>query len=87
MVRHNKALTFVAWVVLSLVTLVPIYWMFLISGKSRAELFSRPSLLIDSFYTANYTNVISDPAFHRYMINSIVVATSNAVLVTFLAVL
>jgi multiple sugar transport system permease protein len=87
MVRYNKTLTFIAWVVLSLVTLAPIYWMFVISGKSRAELFSRPSLLIDSFYTANYANVIGDPAFQRYMINSIVIATSNALLVTVLAVL
>ena len=87
MQRHNKTLTFIAWVVLSLITLGPIYWMFLISGKSRAELFSRPSFLIDSFYSANYTNVISDPTFQRYMVNSIVIATSNAVLVTVLAVL
>jgi ABC-type glycerol-3-phosphate transport system permease component len=84
---RRRAVSFCAWVVLSLVTLVPIYWMFLISGKSRVELFGRPSFLIDSFYTANYANVIGDPAFQRYMINSIVIATSNAVLVTTLAVL
>lgn len=84
---RRRAVSFCAWVLLSLVTLVPIYWMFLISGKSRVELFGRPSFLIDSFYTANYANVIGDPAFQRYMINSIVIATSNAVLVTTLAVL
>ena len=83
----RRAVSFGAWVLLSLVTLVPIYWMFLISGKSRVELFGRPSFLIDSFYTANYANVIGDPAFQRYMINSIVIATSNAVLVTTLALL
>jgi ABC-type glycerol-3-phosphate transport system permease component len=83
----RRAVRFGAWLLLSLVTLVPIYWMFLVSGKSRVELFSRPSLLIDSFYIANYANVIADPAFQRYMINSIVIATANAVLVTTLAVL
>jgi glycerol transport system permease protein len=87
MAGRGRAVSFGAWVLLSLVTLVPIYWMFLISGKSRVELFGRPSFLIDSFYTANYANVIGDPAFQRYMINSIVIATSNAVLVTTLAVL
>jgi multiple sugar transport system permease protein len=87
MAGRRRAVRFGAWLLLSLVTLVPIYWMFLVSGKSRVELFSRPSLLIDSFYTANYANVIGDPAFQRYMINSIVVATANAVLVTTLAVL
>jgi ABC-type glycerol-3-phosphate transport system permease component len=87
MAGGRRAVRFWAWLLLSLVTLVPIYWMFLVSGKSRVELFSRPSLLIESFYTANYANVIGDPAFQRYMINSIVVATANAVLVTTLAVL
>jgi multiple sugar transport system permease protein len=87
MASRGRTVSFVAWVLLSLVTLVPIYWMFLISGKSRVELFGRPSFLIDSFYTANYANVIGDPAFQRYMINSIVIATSNAVLVTTLALL
>ena len=41
---------------LSLVTLVPIYWMFVVSAKSRVELFGRPTFLIKSFYTANYAN-------------------------------
>jgi multiple sugar transport system permease protein len=87
MAGRRSAVRFVAWLLLSLVTLVPIYWMFLVSGKSRVELFGRPSFLIESFYTANYANVIADPVFQRYMINSIVIATSNAVLVTTLAVL
>jgi ABC-type glycerol-3-phosphate transport system permease component len=84
---RRRALSFAAWLLLSLVTLVPIWWMFVVSGKSRVELFGRPSFLIDSFYAANYVNVIGDPTFQRYMINSIVIATSNAVLVTTLAVL
>jgi ABC-type glycerol-3-phosphate transport system permease component len=84
---RRRAVSFAAWLLLSLVTLVPIWWMFVVSGKSRVELFARPSFLIDSFYAANYANVIGDPAFQRYMINSIVIATANAVLVTTLAVL
>jgi multiple sugar transport system permease protein len=84
---RRKAVSVGAWLLLSLVTLVPIWWMFVVSGKSRVELFARPSFLIDTFYTANYANVIGDPTFQRYMVNSIVIATSNAVLVTTLAVL
>jgi glycerol transport system permease protein len=87
MAGRGKAVSFGAWLLLSLVTLVPIWWMFVISGKSRVELFGRPSFLIDSFYSANYANVIGDPTFQRYMINSIVIATANALLVTTLAVL
>ena len=45
--------------------------MFVVSGKSRVELFGRPSFLIDTFYAANYANVINDPTFQRYMVNNI----------------
>ena len=76
-----------AWVALTVITLFPIYWMFVVSGKSRVELFGRPSFLITSFFTENYTNVLNDAAFQGYMINSMIVATSNAVLVTLLALL
>lgn len=75
------------WVIASLITLLPIYWMFVVSAKSRVQLFGSPSFLISSFFTENYTSTLSDPAFQRYMINSIVIATSNALLVTTLALL
>lgn len=75
------------WTVVSLITLLPIYWMFAVSAKSRVQLFGSPSFLITSFFTENYTSTLNDPAFQRYMINSIVIATSNALLVTALALL
>ena len=88
MVRERRSyLALGAWVALTVITLFPIYWMFVVSGKSRVELFGRPSLLITSFFTENYTNVLNDAAFQGYMINSMIVATSNAVLVTMLALL
>jgi ABC-type glycerol-3-phosphate transport system permease component len=85
--RRGRWVAFFAWCALTLLTLFPIYWMFLVSGKSRVELFGRPSFLIDSFHLPNYTEVLSDTAFQGYMINSIVVATCNALLVTTLALL
>jgi ABC-type glycerol-3-phosphate transport system permease component len=85
--RGRGWVAFFAWCALTLVTLFPIYWMFLVSGKSRVELFGRPSFLIDSFHVPNYTEVLSDPAFRGYMINSIIVASCNALLVTTLALL
>ena len=88
MVRERRSyLALGAWVALTVITLFPIYWMFVVSGKSRVELFGRPSFLITSFFTENYTNVLNDAAFRGYMINSMIVATSNAVLVTILALL
>jgi ABC-type glycerol-3-phosphate transport system permease component len=76
-----------AWVALSLITLFPIYWMFVVSAKSRVELFGKPNFLIQKFFTANYTNILTDTTFQGYMLNSIIVATSNALLVTVLALL
>lgn len=75
------------WLVASFVTLFPIYWMFVVSAKSRVELFGAPNFIIRSFFWENYTATLSNPAFQRYMINSIVVATANALLVTTLALL
>lgn len=75
------------WIVLTLVTVLPIYWMFVVSARSRVELFDKPTLLIKSFYAANYLNPLSTPAFQRYLVNSVVIATSNAVLVAVLALL
>jgi multiple sugar transport system permease protein len=85
--KQRPALSFAFWVVASLVTLFPIYWMFVVSAKSRVELFGKPTFIIRSFFIENYTNTLNDPAFQGYMINSIVVATANALLVTTLGLL
>jgi len=75
------------WLLASFITLIPIYWMVVVSARSRVQLFDRPNFIIRSFFEQNYTNTFNDPAMQRYMVNSIVVATSNAVLVTVLALL
>jgi multiple sugar transport system permease protein len=85
--KPRPLLSLAFWTVASLATLFPIYWMFVVSAKSRVELFGRPTFIIRSFFTENYTRTLSDPAFQGYMINSIVVATANALLVTALALL
>lgn len=79
--------TYALWAVATLLTLLPIYWMFVVSARSRVELFGAPSFAQTSFYAENYLKPLSNPTFQGYMINSIIVATSNAVLVTVLAVL
>ena len=84
---RRAILPVIMWTVLTLITLFPIYWMILVSGRNRVEMFGRPSLLIKSFHWDNYLNIIGNPAFRGYMVNSLIVATSNAVLVTTLALL
>ena len=79
--------TYGFWIVMTVVTLLPIWWMFVVSMRSRVELFGRPNLTLSRFFTENYTNVLTDNTFQRYMTNSVVVSTSNAVLVMVLALL
>lgn len=78
---------YIVWIGASIITLLPIYWMFVVSARSRVELFDAPNLIIRSFFVENYTNVILDQTFQGYMLNSIIIATTNAALVTFLALL
>ena len=79
--------TYGFWIVMTIVTLLPIWWMFVVSMRSRVELFGRPNLTLSRFFTENYSNVLTDSTFQRYMTNSVVVSTSNAVLVMVLALL
>lgn len=81
------ASTYAVWIFASLVTLIPIYWMVIVSSRTRVELFDRPTFILRSFHEQNYLNVINNSAFQSYIVNSIVVATSNALLVTVLALL
>jgi multiple sugar transport system permease protein len=75
------------WIFASLVTLFPVYWMFVVSAKSRVELFGKPNFIVRSIFWQNYTDTLGNPAFQKYMLNSIIVATANALLVTALALL
>lgn len=75
------------WLGLSLLTLFPIYWLFVISVKPAVELFTTPSLILDTVYWKNYINVIGNSTLRGYMMNSLIISTSNALLVTLLAFL
>jgi glycerol transport system permease protein len=85
--KQSAVVSIILWTLLSLVTLAPIYWLFVVSAKSRVDLFGSPSFLLKSFFPDNYVNTLTDPSFQKYMLNSIIIATSNAVLVTLLGFL
>ena len=78
--------TYLVWIVTTLIVLAPIYWLFVVSARSRVELFGAPSFIQTTFFAENYTKPLLNPVFQRYLINSIIIATSNALLVAFLAV-
>lgn len=73
------------WMALCLVTLFPIYWLFVISVTPVVDLFTTPSLFIDTIHWDNYTEVFHDETLRRYMLNSVIISTGNAFLVTTLA--
>lgn len=79
--------TYLIWIVATLITLLPIYWLFVVSARSRVELFGSPSFALTSFFSQNYTQPLSDSTFQGYLINSVVIASSNAILVVILSVL
>jgi len=81
----NPWLNVLLWVVLSLATLFPIYWLFVISVKPAVDLFTTPEVILRSVYWKNYVEVLHDETLRRYMTNSLIVSTGNAVLCTVLA--
>jgi ABC-type glycerol-3-phosphate transport system permease component len=87
MKRERPWLYVLICVAISFATLFPIYWLFVISVKPAVELFSTPELFLSSFHWDNYQQVLTDPTLQRYMMNSIIIASGNAVLVTVLGFL
>jgi multiple sugar transport system permease protein len=90
--KHSRrvidyAFTYGVWIIVALITLLPVWWMIVVSARSRVELFNAPDLIIRSFYVQNYTDVINNRTFQGYMVNSIIVSTANALLVTVLALM
>ena len=84
--RQSRPIVYVLlWMVLSLLTLFPIYWLFVISVKPAVDLFTTPSLILDTIYWKNYINVLGNETLRGYMYNSLIISTSNAALVTLLA--
>ena len=74
------------WVVMSLITLLPVYWMLVMSFRTRVELFDEPTWMIKTFTLENFTAAL-DPTNVRFLVNSTIIASSNAILVVVLATL
>jgi glycerol transport system permease protein len=82
----GRAGIYVVWIIATLAVLFPIYWLFVVSARTRVELFGGPNLIQTHFYAPNYTKPLSSPIFQRYLLNSVLISTLNALLVVILAV-
>lgn len=87
MKRSNPWLAVLFWTFLSFLTLFPIYWLFVISVKPAVDLFSTPDILLTAIDWQNYVKVMNDSTLRGYMMNSLIISTGNAVLVTTLGFL
>lgn len=82
--KGNRWLSLLFWVLISFLTLFPIYWLFVISVKPSVELFSTPSVWLTDFYWNNYAEVLGDRTLRGYMVNSLIISSGNAILCTVL---
>ena len=85
-----KTFSIIIWSILTFITLFPIYWMILVSTRTPVELYGKPNLsptFFEKIYWKNYTKPFIEGVFGDYLLNSIIIATSNALIVTILAVM
>lgn len=80
-------LTYMIWIALMLATLFPIYWMFLVSTRSRVELFGNFQLYPSGFFAENFIRPLFRDVYGRYLLNSLIISTGNTLLVAILAIL
>ena len=86
----GKISTTILWSLLTIITLLPIYWMVLVSTRTPVELFGKPDLsptFFEKVHWKNFTKPFIDGIYSDYLMNSIIIATSNAALVTVLALM
>ena len=87
--RHRKRfkLTYIylICILLTIVTLFPIYWMVIISMRSKLELFTGHKLYQTSIFVDNYYRPLFKDVYGKFLINSLIIATGNTGLVILLA--
>ncbi len=80
-------LVYLVCILIAAFTLFPIYWMFVVSARTKLEVFSGPKLIQTSFYAFNYYRPFFRDIYGRYLVNSLIIASGNTLLVVSLAVL
>jgi glycerol transport system permease protein len=94
-VRTKKLLatlgTYALWIIGTIFTLLPIYWLVLVASRKRIELLSGKPNFAPTFFTSFHWKNFTEPFIKgdqgEYLMNSIIISTSNALLVVTLAVM
>ncbi len=83
--------TYLFWIVGSILTLLPIYWIIVVSSRKRIELMSgKPNFaptFFQKFHWKNFTDPFVNGNQTEYLLNSVLIATTNSLLVVILAVM
>lgn len=80
-------LIYLGCVSLIIITLFPIYWMVIVSLRSKLEVFAGPKLYQTSIFADNYYRPLFRDIYGKFLINSLIIATGNTGLVVPLAML
>jgi multiple sugar transport system permease protein len=74
------------WIALSVLTLLPVYWLAIVALRRRVDLMGNYTMLPTSISLENIRAVVTSDTFVRYLTNSVIVASANAVLSTTVAI-
>ena len=83
--QTKLAFIYLVCILLTIITLFPIYWMVIISLRSKLEIFAGPKLYQTSIFADNYYRPLFKDIYGKFLINSLIISTGNTGLVLSLA--
>jgi len=83
--QTKLAFIYLVCILLTIITLFPIYWMVIISMRSKLEIFAGPKLYQTSIFADNYYRPLFKDIYGKFLINSLIISTGNTGLVLLLA--
>ena len=85
--RLGRIARSVLWGLLTIMTLGPIYWMVVVSARSRVELFANRDLYQTTVFWQNFTRPFFRDMYDDYLRNSLIIASANTIVVLILAIM
>jgi len=84
--RVKVIFIYIAFIGLAAVVLFPLYWTFLVSTRTKVALFDKPVPYVTGFEVENYSRPFLVDLYGHYLLNSLIIASGNAVLVLAMAI-
>jgi len=76
----KKISIYIPLTIVLFITLFPIIWLFLMSFKTRVDIFTLPPPLFFKVTLDNYISAFIEKGYFKYLINSLIVALSTTIL-------